>query len=106
MGVFVSFDDGANWQPLKGNLPTVPIHDLVVREPEGDLVLATHGRSFWILDDLGPVRAVTSETAEQAAFLVKPRPVVRYISSRGVFESGVGGRKRSNCGPLVVNYHE
>ena len=55
-GVYVSFDDGANWQPLKGKLPTVPIHDLVVKEPEGDLVLATHGRSFWILDDLGPMR--------------------------------------------------
>ena len=48
-GVFVSFDDGAHWQPLQLNLPTVPVHDLVVKN--NDLVLATHGRSFWILDD-------------------------------------------------------
>ena len=55
-GVFVSYDDGGTWRPAKGNLPTVPIHDLVVKQPEGDLVLATHGRSFWTYDDLGPIR--------------------------------------------------
>src|SRR5439155_906157 len=49
-GVFVSFDDGAHWQPLQLNLPRAPIHDLVVKDD--DLVVATHGRSFWILNDL------------------------------------------------------
>ena len=53
-GVYVSFNDGANWRPLQLNLPTTPIHDLVVKND--DLVLATHGRSFWILDDLSPLR--------------------------------------------------
>ncbi|MBV8052260.1 MAG: hypothetical protein JOZ80_13790, partial [Acidobacteriaceae bacterium] len=48
-GIFVSFDGGANWQPLQLNLPQTPIHDLVVKN--NDLVVATHGRSFWILDD-------------------------------------------------------
>ena len=61
-GVFVSYDDGGTWRPAKGNLPTVPIHDLVVKQPEGDLVLATHGRSFWIYDDLGPIRAIARRT--------------------------------------------
>ena len=51
----------------KGNLPVVPIHDLVVKEPEGDLVVATHGRSFWILDDLGPVRAPFVRTSRRGA---------------------------------------
>ena len=51
-GVFVSFNDGADWRPLQLNLPTSPIHDLIVKND--DLVLATHGRSFWILDDLSP----------------------------------------------------
>ena len=55
-GVHVSFDDGAHWQPLQRNLPVVPIHDLVVKD--SDLIAATHGRSFWILDDLTPLRAV------------------------------------------------
>ena len=54
MGVYFSMDDGAHWQPLQLNLPPVPIHDLAIKD--GDLVAATHGRSFWILDDLSPLR--------------------------------------------------
>ena len=53
-GVYVSFDDGANWQPLQLNLPMAPINDLIVKG--NDLAVATHGRSFWVLDDLSPVR--------------------------------------------------
>ncbi|MFI5207230.1 MAG: WD40/YVTN/BNR-like repeat-containing protein, partial [Gemmatimonadales bacterium] len=53
-GAYVSFDDGADWQSLRLNLPVVPVHDLMVTR--GDLVAATHGRSFWILDDLTPLR--------------------------------------------------
>src|SRR5262249_34217055 len=53
-GVYVSFDDGAQWQPLQLNLPTTPVHDLVVKD--NDLVVATHGRAFWILDDVAPLR--------------------------------------------------
>ena len=56
-GIYVSFDGGANWQPLQLNLPNTPIHDLIVKND--DLVVATHGRSFWILDDLTPLRAAT-----------------------------------------------
>jgi photosystem II stability/assembly factor-like uncharacterized protein len=51
-GIYVSFDDGANWQPLQLNLPVVPITDLVIHKREKELVAATQGRSFWILDDL------------------------------------------------------
>ena len=54
LGVFVSFDDGAHWQSLQLNLPVSPVHDLVVKGD--DLVVATHGRSFWILDDVTPLR--------------------------------------------------
>src|SRR6266700_3716145 len=53
-GIFVSFDDGAHWQSLKLNLPTTPIHDVTVKND--DLAVATHGRSFWILDDVSPLR--------------------------------------------------
>lgn len=53
-GLYVSFNDGANWQPLKMNLPTVPINDLTIRQ--NDLVAATAGRSFWVLDDLGAIQ--------------------------------------------------
>ena len=60
LGVFVSFDDGAHWQSLQLNLPVSPIHDLVVKDD--DLVVATHGRSFWVLDDLTPLRQVNAQS--------------------------------------------
>ncbi|HYL99555.1 MAG TPA: glycosyl hydrolase, partial [Blastocatellia bacterium] len=70
-GVFVSFDDGAHWHELQLNLPRVPVHDLIVKND--DLVAATHGRSFWILDDITPLRHMT-EQAEAADFqLFAPR---------------------------------
>ena len=74
-GVWVSFDDGASWQPLQRNLPPVPIHDMQVKE--GDLVVATHGRSFWILDDLSPLRELSAEIAQKPAHLFQPRDVHR-----------------------------
>lgn len=70
-GVFVSFDDGGHWQKLQLNLPPSPIHDLQVKGD--DLVAATHGRSFWILDDLKPLRQITSDTAAQDVVLFKPQ---------------------------------
>ena len=74
-GVFVSFDDGLHWQSLQLNLPVVPIHDLVVKED--DLVVATHGRSFWILDDLTPLHQITDEVSQADFYLFKPRPAYR-----------------------------
>ena len=66
-GVYVSFNDGSDWQPLQLNLPTTPIHDLVVHGD--DLVVATHGRSFWVLDRIGPLRQLTSQLAKEEAIL-------------------------------------
>ena len=74
-GVFISFDDGANWQSLQLNLPVVPIHDMVVKE--NDLVAATHGRSFWILDDLTPLPQITDKMAKSDFYLFKPREAYR-----------------------------
>ncbi|MDQ2867073.1 MAG: glycosyl hydrolase [Verrucomicrobiota bacterium] len=70
LGVFVSFDDGAHWQRLQMNLPVTPIHDLVVKGD--DLVVATHGRAFWVLDDLTPVRQATAQLASNDVFLYQP----------------------------------
>ena len=69
-GVFVSFDSGAHWQSLQLNLPRSPVHDLVVRND--DLVIATHGRSFWILDDVTPLRQVQAAAAASNVYLYKP----------------------------------
>src|SRR6266545_5008352 len=75
LGVFVSFDDGAHWQPLQLNLPVTPIHDLVVKDD--DLVVATHGRSFWMLDDLTPVRQVNAQSAAADVILYQPQTALR-----------------------------
>jgi photosystem II stability/assembly factor-like uncharacterized protein len=74
-GVDVSFDDGVQWQSLQLNLPATPVHDLVVKGD--DLVIATHGRSFWILDDIEPLRELNSQIAASDAHLFKPQPAVR-----------------------------
>src|SRR5262249_30680910 len=88
IGVYISFDDGARWQPLQLNLPTAPVHDLVVKDDE--LVVATHGRSFWILDDLTPLRQIDAKTSSLDAFLYKPQTALRV---RGGGFGGGGGRR-------------
>ncbi|MCP4898224.1 MAG: glycosyl hydrolase [bacterium] len=88
-GMYVSFDDGAQWQSLQLNLPVTPITDLRVKR--GDLAVATQGRSFWILDDLSPLRQASSHIAEDGPHLFEPRPVVRWID-------GSGGRGRGAQG--------
>jgi photosystem II stability/assembly factor-like uncharacterized protein len=74
-GVWVSFDDGGHWQPLQLNLPTTPVHDLLVHGD--DLAVATHGRSFWMLDDLSPLRQMTAAIAGEEAHLFAPAVAVR-----------------------------
>jgi photosystem II stability/assembly factor-like uncharacterized protein len=73
-GVWVSFDDGARWQSLKRNLPPVPVHDLAVKE--GDLVAGTHGRSFWVMDDVSALRQAGPTTVARN-HLYKPRDAYR-----------------------------
>jgi hypothetical protein len=75
-GIFVSLDDGASWRPFQRNLPAVPITDLAVKN--GDLVVATQGRSFWILDDLTPLRLWDDRLAAADAHLFPPRPTPRF----------------------------
>jgi photosystem II stability/assembly factor-like uncharacterized protein len=75
LGVYVSLDDGAHWQSLQLNLPTVPVHDLAVKD--ADLVAATHGRAFWILDDVSPLRQASEVSAEASFHLFAPATAVR-----------------------------
>ena len=97
-GVWVSFDAGAHWQPLSLNLPPVPVHDLAVKE--GDLVAATHGRSFWILDDVSPLRQLSREVVAKPAHLFAPQPAYRTQWGGGRGES-VGQNPASGA---VVRY--
>jgi photosystem II stability/assembly factor-like uncharacterized protein len=84
-GVYVSFDDGTSWQSLQRNLPVAPVHDLAVRDH--DLVAATHGRSFWVLDDLTPLHQLSAEVVRRERHLFGPRDVWRLQGG-----GGFGGR--------------
>ncbi len=76
-GAYVSFNAGDNWQPLQLNLPDTPIRDLVVKND--DVVLGTHGRGFWILDDIGPLRQLTPEVMKQPVTLFQPSDAIRGV---------------------------
>jgi photosystem II stability/assembly factor-like uncharacterized protein len=78
--VFVSFNDGDSWQPLQLNLPHTSMRDLTVHGD--DLIVATHGRSFWILDDVTPLRQLVDANAAQRDFLFAPQTAIRFRWSR------------------------
>ncbi len=78
-GAFMSMDDGENWQPLQLNLPTTSVRDFVVYG--NDLIVATHGRGFWVIDDISPLRQVTDAVLAADAYLFKPADAINY--SRG-----------------------
>ncbi len=73
-GLFVSFDNGAAWARIGGNFPPVAVRDLALHPREGDLLIATHGRGIWILDDLTPLRALTPATLQQDVAFLASRP--------------------------------
>jgi photosystem II stability/assembly factor-like uncharacterized protein len=76
--LYVSFDDGANWQPLQSGLPHAPVYWITVQERFHDLALSTYGRGFWILDDLTPIQQLTSEVRASDAHLFEPRDAYRF----------------------------
>ena len=105
-GVFLSFDDGATWQPFQSNLPVTPIHDLMVKG--SDLLAATHGRSFWILDDLTPLyqMAADADAGEQTVRLFAPRDTIRfrYYDRTGFNPQTPGYTTYKINGPVTVAY--
>jgi len=78
--VYVSFNDGDSWQSLQLNLPHTSMRDLAIHGD--DLIVGTHGRSFWILDNLTPLRQLSDETAKSSAFLFKPQDALRWRGNR------------------------
>jgi photosystem II stability/assembly factor-like uncharacterized protein len=91
-GVYVSFDDGASWRRFQLNLPVTPIHDLLIKDD--DLVAATHGRSFWILDDLTPLREYQDGVKDSSAHLFPIRSTPRIAPD--MWDDYVGGAKGKN----------
>ncbi len=89
MGIFVSFTGGQRWESLQFNLPLVPIHDLVVKED--DIIVATHGRSFWVLDDITPLHQFDEAIGAAPTHLFKPRDAWRIQWGGGYGRYGGGG---------------
>ncbi len=99
-GLYMSMNDGETWEPFQMNLPIVPITDLAIKN--GDLVVATQGRSFWILDDLTPLRRYDAQAMRDDYHLFAPRPTVRL--------GGYGGRPsrtegQNADGGVVLRYN-
>ena len=97
-GVYVSFDDGANWQPLQGKLPIVPVTDMAVRDQQ--LIVATQGRGFWILDDVTILREWKPDLLQAKAHLFTPPRVFR-ISGASSFQSPPNMGTNPPAGVLV-----
>jgi photosystem II stability/assembly factor-like uncharacterized protein len=99
-GLYVSTNAGQTWQPFQCGVPVTPIHDLIVKN--GDLVVATHGRSFWIVDDITPLRESVADDA--AAHLFTPRSTIRYRSFHGFSLPRASGKNSRLVGPIHVTY--
>ncbi|MBV8820227.1 MAG: hypothetical protein JO022_17835, partial [Acidobacteriaceae bacterium] len=86
-GLYVSFNRGDSWQELKNNLPRVPVDDIQIHPRENDLIVATHGRSVWILDNIAALEEMTAKTAESAVTVFNVRPAIMWrMASRRDFD--------------------
>ncbi len=96
LGLYASYTGGGNWTSLAlKNLPKVAVHDIIVHPRDNDIILATHGRSIYILDDATPVQQLTPEVARADAYLFEPRPALRYttrMTRYGVAEKAFAGQ--------------
>ncbi len=100
-GMYVSFDDGTSWQPFQLNLPIVSIRDLHVRDH--NLIAATHGRSFWLIDDLTPLHQLSGEVASSDHYLFKPKDSYRMQIARSWgSEKSVG---QNHPDGVIFNYY-
>lgn len=81
LGLYATFDRGTSWIELSlANLPRVAVHDIFVHTRENDLIIATHGRSFWVFDDLTPIQEMKPELLQQSSHLFEPRPALRFTT--------------------------
>lgn len=92
-GVYVTFNGGEKWTRMRGGLPTIPVRDMAIQKRENDLVLATFGRGFYILDDYSALRTIKPETLQQEAVLFGVKDALMYIPPSPWGGGGAGGRK-------------
>ncbi|GIV36809.1 MAG: hypothetical protein KatS3mg032_1188 [Cyclobacteriaceae bacterium] len=101
-GMYISFDDGANWQPFQLNLPIVPITDLAVKND--NLIAATQGRGFWLIDDLTPLHQLNDEIAKSDFHLFKPMPSYR-MGPAFTFGRPPRNAGQNHPGGVMVHYY-
>ncbi len=77
-GLFISYDHGANWMRIQMNLPTVPVDDILIHPRDNDMILGTHGRSIWILDDITPIQQLNQEVIDSSLHLFDIRPAFLF----------------------------
>ncbi|HYV44262.1 MAG TPA: hypothetical protein VFA20_05340 [Myxococcaceae bacterium] len=107
LGLWISIDAGRSWNEFKGgNFPTVAVRDLAFQKREGDLVIATHGRGIWIIDDLTPLRALTPELAAKDAVFLPGRPVQQRLFMGGGWADGDATYEGQNppSGAVITYY--
>jgi photosystem II stability/assembly factor-like uncharacterized protein len=102
-GMYVSFDNGAGWQPFQLNLPHTPVTD--IRIAHKDLILSTQGRSFWILDNLTPVEQLSQKVTAAPAWLYAPREAVRSTGRVDVGPSGRGSGVQYPPAGAAIDYY-
>jgi len=98
-GIYVSFNDGAQWQSLQLNLPTAPVHDMTIHG--NDLIAATHGRAFWSLDDISPLRQMNSQDATADTYLFKPQTTYRFRGGRFRIPGGFAAGENPPSGAVI-----
>jgi photosystem II stability/assembly factor-like uncharacterized protein len=104
--LYVSFNDGRDWVSLQGNLPHAPVHWLTVQEQFNDLVVATYGRGFWILDDITPLQQLTDKIVASQAHLFAPRNAYRFrYKEPPMSQPGDPGAGRNPEYGASINYH-
>ena len=99
-GMYISYDDGANWKPFQLNLPVVPITDLAIKE--NDLVVATQGRSFWVLDDLGVVQQKDNSIIDKNLFVFEPNDAYRFDGYQNLNAKNAGMNPPNGS---IINYY-
>jgi len=102
-GVYVSFDDGASWQPLQRNLPVVAVMSMRVKG--NDLVVATHGRGVWIMDDISSLRQITPDVAAASVHLFGVAPVTRNLARRAGFSRPVANAGSNPPTGVLIDYY-
>ncbi len=101
-GMYISFDDGSSWKPFQLNLPIVPITDLAIKD--NNLIAATQGRSFWLLDDLTPLHQLDDQIAKSNIHLFQPKPSYR-LEARGGFAPPPKNAGKNHPGGVMIHYY-